>query len=77
MNDEDSNYRGHAIIPSASGPAGGPWLGNYSAWRLEEDKKYTEVLNGFVKEVFTNTDGAIAAAVKEAQVKLDEHLSSN
>jgi len=74
MNNEDNNYRGHVIIPSASGPSAGPWLGNYSVWRLEDDGRYTEVLEGFVQEVFSNIDSATTAATNEARIKLDEYL---
>ena len=77
MNQPENNYRDHVIITSYSGPTNGPWLGNYSIWCLDEDQKYIEVLNGFVKDIFNKTDDAVTAATEEAQTKLDGYLDKD
>jgi hypothetical protein len=72
MQDSESNYRGYVIINSASGPTGGPWIGNYSVWELKDGGEYREELRGFVHGVFTDQDSARSAAAQKAKEELDD-----
>ncbi|MBB5189119.1 hypothetical protein HNQ57_003419 [Zhongshania antarctica] len=71
MNELPDDHKGHTIIPSASGPTGGPWVGNYSVWKIEPNNNYTAVLQGFISGEFATQEGAISTAVLEAKSKID------
>lgn len=38
MNEQNENYRGHAIIPGVSGPSlnNGPLVAFYTVWKIEK-----------------------------------------
>lgn len=70
------DHRGHTIFAHASGPANGPWVASYSAWKIEPNNSYRAVVQGTLPGVFQSTQDAQAAAVAEAKSRLDAVLDS-
>ena len=76
MNEFNDDHRGHTIFTHASGPRNGPFEGSYSAWKIEPNNSYRGVIQGTVAGVFKSTESAFAAAMVEAQSRLDKVLDA-
>lgn len=74
MQEFPDDHRGHTIFTHASGPSRGPWIGAYTAWKIESNNSYRGVLQGTVKGEFSSVDAAHAAAKAEAKNRLNALL---
>ena len=77
MQEVKSNYRGHLIIPTASGPnlSAGPFISSYAVWLIEENNSFKAVIQGSLSQEFSTQKDAYEAATIEAKEKLDKVLS--
>jgi hypothetical protein len=77
MKEFQDDHRGHTIFAHASGPLSGPFVGGYSAWRIEANNNYRGVLQGATAETYPTHEAAISAATSEACRKLDDLLDGD
>jgi len=74
MQELENDHRGHTIFLHASGPAPGPWVASFSAWRIEPNNTYRAVIQGAASGVFDSVNSAHYAAFAEARARLDDLL---
>jgi len=76
MSQQETNYRDHVIINSASGFSQGPCIASYAVWKPKfSEDGYDLVFNGSLPTPFNDSLQAIAAAMQTAQEKLDRLLA--
>jgi len=63
------DHRGHIIFAHASGPSSGPYVGSYSAWKIETNNAYRAVVQGTLLAVHQTTQDAHSAANTEAKCR--------
>jgi hypothetical protein len=72
MQESNETYRGHIIIPSASGPK--EYVGSYSVWLPEPNNSLKTVLQGSLSGQYSTIEEACNAAIVEAKIAIDNIL---